>query len=128
MDKIELNTKQYHKNCFKCFKCKKQLDLSSFRKSGDTLLCVKHYNDELNPNIKTNQVFTESITKVEKVEKKEEEQEENKIYREEKVDLSKKFQNQPEFKSYKKDDKPIQIKPKVLIFKLTKKVPKLCNM
>jgi cysteine/glycine-rich protein len=106
MDKIELNNKIFHKNCFKCNRCKKTLDLTTFRKTGDTLFCVKHYNDELNTNIITNVVFSEAITKVEKIEKNEEG--DDTIYKEEKVDLSKK--NKVEYvKPSNKSDKPTQI-------------------
>jgi hypothetical protein len=67
--------------------------LSNFRKhkieGGDfKLYCIKHYNDILNPNIKTNVVFEESLTKVEK--KSNIETEDDKIYKEVKVDLKKK--------------------------------------
>jgi len=91
MEKIELNEKAYHKSCFRCCKCKKNLTLGDFRKNNDDLYCAKHYGEIINPFLKV------EVSKIEKKEDDGEEKEEDggekvdeKIYKEEKIDLKKK--------------------------------------
>jgi cysteine/glycine-rich protein len=107
IDKIEIENLQFHKVCFKCCDCNKNLTLNDFRKFNEKIYCVKHYKFVVNPNFKlehipedpkkkkeiNKEIIIEKKDEIVKTVEKEEEEEEEKKEKEEDDEATEFYKN-----------------------------------